>query len=93
MALIDKLTAIGDAIRNKTGKTELLTLDGMVEEIEGIEGGISIDDVVQKKLTSVKTNAKDIGIYTFYGYTDLQRVDASSCKTAGEGAFNYCANL
>lgn len=33
MALIDKLTALGDAIRNKTGKTKKLTLDQMVEEI------------------------------------------------------------
>lgn len=33
MALIDKLTALADAIRSKTGKTEKLTLDQMVEEI------------------------------------------------------------
>ena len=33
MALIDKLTALGDAIRSKTGKTEKLTLDQMIEEI------------------------------------------------------------
>lgn len=38
MALIDKLKAIGDAIRAKTGGTETLTLDQMVTEIEAIEG-------------------------------------------------------
>jgi hypothetical protein len=39
MALTDKLTAIADAIRDKTGKTDGLTLDAMPAEIEGIESG------------------------------------------------------
>lgn len=39
MALIDKLTAIGDAIRAKNNTTELLTLDGMAEAIGAIESG------------------------------------------------------
>lgn len=39
MALINKLNAIGDAIREKTGKTELLTLDEMPVEIKSIQGG------------------------------------------------------
>ena len=37
MALINKLSAIGNAIRTKTGKTDLLTLDQMPEEIAAIE--------------------------------------------------------
>lgn len=36
MALTDKLTAIADAIRAKTGKTETMTLDAMPTEIENI---------------------------------------------------------
>ena len=39
MALIDKLTAIGDAIRGKTGGTALLTLDDMAAAIAGIPSG------------------------------------------------------
>jgi hypothetical protein len=39
MALIDKLNAIGDAIREKTGKTNKLTLDQMPSEIASIETG------------------------------------------------------
>ena len=39
MALTDKLTAIADAIRGKTGKTDGLTLDQMATEIAGIEAG------------------------------------------------------
>ena len=36
MALTDKLTAIGNAIREKTGKSDLLTLDQMPTEIQSI---------------------------------------------------------
>ena len=39
MALTDKLTAIADAVRAKTGGAELLTLDEMAVEISGISGG------------------------------------------------------
>lgn len=39
MALIDKLSAIGSAIREKTGGTELLTLDAMPVAIQGIQAG------------------------------------------------------
>ena len=38
MALTDKLTAIADAIREKTDTTALLTLDQMPDAISGISG-------------------------------------------------------
>ena len=43
MALTDKLTAIGDAIRDKTGSTDLLTLDAMPTAISGITTGGGAD--------------------------------------------------
>ena len=42
MILTDKLTALGDAIREKTGTTESMTLDEMATVIEGITIG-SVD--------------------------------------------------
>lgn len=45
MALTDKLKAIADAIRGKTGKTEAMTLDQMPEEIAGIETGGGEEEV------------------------------------------------
>ena len=39
MALTNKLTAIADAIRGKTGGTEAMTLDQMATAINGIETG------------------------------------------------------
>lgn len=39
MSVNSKMTAIADAIRGKTGKTEEMTLDQMATEIAGITGG------------------------------------------------------
>lgn len=44
MALTDKLSAIGTAIRNKTGKTALMTLDEMPTEIASISTGADIPE-------------------------------------------------
>ena len=50
MELTNKLSAIGDAIREKTGKSELLTLDAMPGEIASIEtgggGSIEVEPIV-----------------------------------------------
>lgn len=46
MALTDKLTAIADAIRAKTGGTDALTLDQMATTISTIETGVSIEELV-----------------------------------------------
>ena len=39
MAITNKLTAIADAIRSKTGKTDTMTLEQMVTEISNISVG------------------------------------------------------
>ena len=55
MAIINKLSAIGAAIRAKTGKTELLTLDSMPTEIASIVtggGSLSTGSVTRKTETS-----------------------------------------
>lgn len=48
MALTDKLSAIGEAIREKTGNSELLTLDAMPGEIRGIQSGGGIPEEALK---------------------------------------------
>lgn len=71
MALIDKLTAIADAIRGKTGKEENLTLDQMVTEIGAIdtqaqtyilvdEDGNEIPAVLVDEPVEINATANDI---------------------------------
>ena len=47
MALTDKLSAIGNAIRAKTGKSDLLSLDAMPAEIASIQTGGSGGNFVE----------------------------------------------
>lgn len=53
MALTDKLTAIGNAIRGKTGRTEKLTLDEMVTAIEGIKSGGGGDEFSKFEIVKI----------------------------------------
>lgn len=59
MALTDKLIAIGDAIRGKTGKTDKLTLDEMAIEIEEITTSEDLDDVLTEQDTLI-AELKDV---------------------------------
>lgn len=49
MGLIDKLSNIANAIRVKTGKTNRMTLDTMVTEIENLKSGTSSNEVTATK--------------------------------------------
>jgi hypothetical protein len=65
MALTDKLSAIGTAIREKTGGSELLTLDAMPGAIRGISGGGG-GEVEPIELTGSQSNACGGAIATNY---------------------------
>lgn len=62
MALTDKLTAIADAIRGKTGKADGLTLDQMPTEIANIQtggGSPRVIDHVVNLAVDVSVKAQD----------------------------------
>ena len=63
--IYEKMTAIGDAIRGKTGGTELLTLDEMASEISGISTGVELNfEVVGSTSQPSTTNENTIWINT-----------------------------
>lgn len=98
MALTDKLTAIANAIRGKTGKTESLTLEQMAAEIAGIEGGgggYTLEDIAQSgNITGDLVIDFPINrSYAFYGLTGIKKVTlkagyAGSYHTGWVGFFN-----
>lgn len=55
MSVKEKMTALADAIRGKTGGTELLTLDQMVDAINGISTGGPVYALLEIEL--IPTNA------------------------------------
>lgn len=71
MALTDKLTAIADAIRSKTGKSELMTLDQMATEIDSLGGGdgVAYIDIVNNTGidvfvgTAIVANTQNVRVY------------------------------
>lgn len=80
MALTEKLTNIGNAIREKTGKTALLTLDEMPKEIQGISGGGSGSDgkellrsLVDRSVARI--TAKDLEGLTVIGNDAIEHCD------------------
>lgn len=98
MALTDKLTAIADAIRSKTGKTDGMTLDQMPGEIEGIEagggsGGGELDALFNKTITEVSTKATAIPANAFQDCKQLVSADCPSATSIGNNAFNTCSAL
>ena len=62
MALTDKLTAIAEAIRAKTGESDLLTLDAMVTAINGISGGETGNSTVVSGTFTPAENTNDCRI-------------------------------
>lgn len=92
MALTDKLSAIGNAIRAKTGGTELLTLDAMPNEIASIQTGSGTIPEEAFTLTGVCDHRFTNGAWDWfikqYG-NKITTVDISSAVSL----FNNCETL
>lgn len=86
MALTDKLRAIADSIRAKTGKTDGLTLDQMATEIAGIEGG-------GWNYATNEDFGVTIGDNTFRDNNHILDVDIPWCSEIGNSAFENATSL
>ena len=97
MSVNEKMTAIADAIREKTGGTELLTLDDMATEIANISVSGTEDvfvSFVERTATEFQNeNIKTISQYICYNYTTLKGVDFPNLATIGGYAFYGCTAL
>lgn len=97
MALTDKLTAIANAIRSKTGKTDSMTLDQMAIEIAKIQNGNEdFNSIIERASTNptLPDNLTTIGNYAFYCYTTLENISIpDTVASIGTFAFSKCTNL
>ena len=95
MALTDKLTAIADAIRGKTGKTDGLTLDAMPGEIAGIQSGgdTSMEDgLVERTITSyINDRITTVGNMAFYNNSTITNVSLPNAATVKNACFQNSA--
>lgn len=107
MALTDKLVAIGDAIREKTGTTEAITLEDMaitVSSLPVIKEGITWDEfnengeVIKATYYTNSNKIKDAAFYVMKNnpgvYTNTKTINFPETITEiGESAFSYCTSL
>jgi len=87
------LTPVADAIKEKTGSTEEMTLAQMAEAVRGIEPGGDIDGLIDGSITEVTSNVKNIRNSFFKNYTNLTSVNLPLVTSIGEYAFYECSNL
>lgn len=101
LALFDKLSAIGEAVRDKTGKTEKLTLAQMPTEIESIQTGGSGTTGTYKEVRILFDSASGIDVskyvsnvkqIVFIGtVVNMKEYQGGLLTPEYHGAY-YCAN-
>lgn len=90
MALTDKLTAIADAIRGKTGTEDKLTLEQMADEIDNMSGGSAeYCAMIQGEIESFTfpEEATVLRPYAFYKASKLKHADLRGCSLIGDESF------
>lgn len=96
MALTDKLTAIADAIRGKTGRTDALTLDQMAEAVAGLSssGDSSMSTLIDGTITEISDDTvKTIQLYKFFQCSELQTANFPEATIVAAYAFQGCGLL
>lgn len=102
------LTAVADAIRTKSGGSSSLAFpNGFVNEVNGIQTGYPLDDVVMRNYGSgavTLPNATAILTHSFFNNTAITSISApnvvtfeyngsTSGTTQGSYVFSGCTNL
>lgn len=99
MSVNEKMTAIANAIRAKTGGTAPLSLDQMALEIAAIPTGgggdnASEDAFISRTSTSyTNTRVTTVGAYCAYNYSALASVYLPAATSIGSYAFSGCTGL
>ena len=95
MSVNEKMTAIADAIRAKTGKTDALTLDRMPGEIGGLYGAEDVIKLLERAHTEfvIPDGCTKIASYTFHNQNLLRVTIPESVTTIGSYAFGTNSKL
>jgi len=94
MALIDKLSAIASAVREKTGRTDAMTLEEMASAIREISSGISIDDIATNNIVGdITLGVSEVSAYSLQHKDKITSITGKNVKNIGTSALMSCANL
>ena len=82
------LGGIADALREKTGDTELIIPEAMAEKVASLAGGLAFDDIAVRNIAGdVVLSVETIEAHSFYGCAKVTSLTAPNVKTVGEYAF------
>lgn len=92
------LTAIANAIRSKTGKSDQITPEGMPAEIGAISSGVdesTINSILDRSISGEYRNETltELGTYAFYSTPNLTSVDFPNVTKGGLYALGNCRSL
>ena len=94
MLLIDRLTAIGNAIRSKTGEQAPLTLSTMATQINSNLQNKSVSEsLIKRNVTSIESPVTFIGAMAFMNCTSLTSASFQNAASIGKSAFENCTAL
>lgn len=94
MALTDKLSAIANALREKTGKTDLMTLDQMPSEV--VEAAdLHLADILNKTCTEIVNPYVNTAMPGGFqkANTNLIKIDMENITSISEQGCDSCSNL
>lgn len=89
------MAEIGNAIRSKTGKKDLILPKDMAGEIEGIESGTDaelINSVISRTVTDIYIDTP-VGHHAFYECKSVKPTFGDKCTEIGNYAFGYCDSI
>lgn len=87
--------AIADAIRAKTGKSDVMKVSEMSGEIDGIELGWTADDLARHGISGAITiSTQIVDRFAFYLYTEITSVKTTAtCEQLKTSAFRSCQGI
>lgn len=89
------LTEIGNAIRSKTGKEDMILPKNMPNEIKNIETGGDnelLNKVINKTVTDIFIDT-NIGAYAFFDCSKINPTFGDNCNRIGALAFQNCGGI
>lgn len=95
VVLDGKLKSIADAIREKTGTTNEMTLEQMAEAVTGMEVGGGLRDIIENGFpeTLYDADADSVCSELFAGYDKFTSIDFPNVEGVGLRAFSHCEKL
>ena len=89
----EKIQAIADAIRAKTGKTDKMKIGDMSSGVDDISLSKVFDEYISGNLTEIESDVESVGDYAFAFHQDITKILLPNAKAIGKGAFANCYDL